>query len=156
MRAAVAALASLLVLAPIAVSAQTIAAPGITLPVGQTITFVPDNTYDIGASGATRPRNLYLGGTITSAQSVTALGGVFVTQGSKLGDIADGSWRISKANGTQPTVATLGTCSSANDGARSFVTDSSVTTFATAVAGAGTSHVPVYCDGSGTPTWKVG
>ena len=34
---------------------------GITLPLAQNLTFSPDNTYDIGASGASRPRTMYLG-----------------------------------------------------------------------------------------------
>jgi hypothetical protein len=34
---------------------------GITLPLGQTLTFSPDNTYDIGASATTRPRYVYAG-----------------------------------------------------------------------------------------------
>jgi hypothetical protein len=34
-----------------------------------------DNTYDIGASGATRPRNLYLAGTATIGSTVTLSGG---------------------------------------------------------------------------------
>jgi hypothetical protein len=58
---------------------------------------------------------------------------------------------------TKPkTVAGLVTCVSGNDGMRSFVTDATATTFAGAVAGGGTNHVPVYCDGSGAPTWKIG
>lgn len=36
---------------------------------------------------------------------------------------------------------------------RAFITDSSVTTFATAAAGGGSNHVPVYSDGT---TWRVG
>jgi phage baseplate assembly protein gpV len=34
---------------------------GITLPLGQHLTFSPDNTYDIGASGASRPRYVIVG-----------------------------------------------------------------------------------------------
>jgi hypothetical protein len=36
--------------------------PGLTLPLGQNLTFSPDNTYDIGGSASTlRPRNVYAG-----------------------------------------------------------------------------------------------
>jgi hypothetical protein len=36
--------------------------PGLTLPLGQNLTFSPDNTYDIGGSSSTlRPRNVYVG-----------------------------------------------------------------------------------------------
>jgi hypothetical protein len=38
-------------------------------------------------------------------------------------------------------------------GARAFVTDSSVSTFGTVVAGGGTTNVPVYSDGT---NWRVG
>ena len=38
-------------------------------------------------------------------------------------------------------------------GARAFVTDSSVSTFGTTVAGGGSTKVPVYSDGT---NWKVG
>lgn len=51
------------------------------------------------------------------------------------------------------TVTTLPTAVSAGVGARAFVTDSSVTTFGTTVAGGGISKVPVYSDGT---NWKVG
>jgi hypothetical protein len=37
------------------------AAGGLTLPLGQNLTFAPDNTYDIGASGASRPRYVIVG-----------------------------------------------------------------------------------------------
>jgi len=34
-------------------------AAGLTLPLGQNLTFAPDSTYDIGAVGASRPRSIY-------------------------------------------------------------------------------------------------
>lgn len=34
--------------------------------------FSPDNTYDIGASGATRPRNVYVANAITAGNNITA------------------------------------------------------------------------------------
>jgi hypothetical protein len=49
-----------------------------TVTVNGTITsnlIFTDNTYDIGASGATRPRNLYLAGTATIGSTVTLSGG---------------------------------------------------------------------------------
>jgi hypothetical protein len=45
--------------------AWTTVSGGITLPLGQNLTFSPDNTYDIGASGASRPRDLFVGGNAT-------------------------------------------------------------------------------------------
>jgi hypothetical protein len=38
--------------------------------VGGTLLFTPDNTYDIGANGANRPRNLYAGGSIYTNSDV--------------------------------------------------------------------------------------
>ena len=37
-----------------------------------------DNLYDIGASGATRPRNLYLGGSLTLGGNITSSGGITI------------------------------------------------------------------------------
>ena len=43
------------------------------------VLFNTDNTYDIGASGANRPRNLYLGGTLVGAVAGTSVVGADVT-----------------------------------------------------------------------------
>jgi hypothetical protein len=51
------------------------------------------------------------------------------------------------------TVANLPSASIVGAGSRSFVTDSSVSTFGTTVAGGGSTKVPVYSDGT---NWKVG
>ncbi len=51
------------------------------------------------------------------------------------------------------TVATLPSASTQGVGARAFVTDSSVTTFRTIVAGGGSTAVPVFSDGT---NWRVG
>jgi hypothetical protein len=51
------------------------------------------------------------------------------------------------------TVATLPSASIAGVGSRAFVTDSSVSTFGSTVAGGGSTKVPVYSDGT---NWKVG
>jgi hypothetical protein len=40
-------------------------ATGLTLPLSQTLTFSPDATYDIGASAASRPRDLWLSRSLT-------------------------------------------------------------------------------------------
>jgi len=52
-----------------------------TLTINSTITsnlIFTDNTYDIGASGATRPRNLFLAGNITAAGNQTLAGALTV------------------------------------------------------------------------------
>lgn len=87
-----------------------------------------DNTYDIGASGATRPRNLYIAGSTVI--------GAFHTVGTS-------------------TVAGLPAAASAAR-ASVFVSDSSVTAsgnFGAVVAGGGANVVPVYSDGT---NWRIG
>jgi len=54
---------------------------------------------------------------------------------------------------TPVTVANLPSASTAGVGSRSFVIDSSVSTFGSTVAGGGSTKVPVYSDGT---NWKVG
>jgi hypothetical protein len=56
-------------------------------------------------------------------------------------------------NTTFYTVATLPTASTANAGTRTFVSDSTTTTFGATVTGGGTNIVPVYSNGT---SWKVG
>jgi len=51
------------------------------------------------------------------------------------------------------TVANLPSAATAGVGARAVVTNSSVSTFGTTVAGGGSTKVPVYSDGT---NWKVG
>ena len=88
-----------------------------------------DNTYDIGASGANRPRNLHLAGSGIAA-------GYFQT--------------------TATAVGSLPAAASGNRGARWFVTDSSVAAagnYGAIVAGGGANIVPVYSDGT---NWRIG
>jgi len=54
---------------------------------------------------------------------------------------------------TPVTVAKLSSAVASGVGARGFVTDSSVSTFGSTVAGGGSTKVPVYSDGT---NWKVG
>lgn len=51
------------------------------------------------------------------------------------------------------TVSGLPTAATAGQGARRTVTDATVTTFASVVAGGGTNIVPVYSDGT---NWRIG
>jgi len=61
---------------------------------------------------------------------------------------------IGQLNANVPMlVADLQSASTAGVGSRAFVTDSSVSTFGTTVAGGGSTKVPVYSDGT---NWKVG
>lgn len=88
-----------------------------------------DNTYDIGASGSNRPRNLHLAGSGVAA-------GYFQT--------------------TATAVGSLPAAASGNRGARWFVTDSSVAAagnFGAIVAGGGANIAPIYSDGT---NWRIG
>jgi len=49
-------------------------AAGLTIPLSQNLTFSPDNAFDIGASGASRPRSLFLGGAATVGTTLTVAG----------------------------------------------------------------------------------
>jgi hypothetical protein len=52
-------------------------ASGITIPLSQNLTFAPDNTYDVGASLANRPRTAYAAASVVvgpNASSLTTLG----------------------------------------------------------------------------------
>jgi hypothetical protein len=61
---------------------------------------------------------------------------------------------IGQLNANLPVlVADLPSASVAGVGSRAFVTNSSVSTFGSTVAGGGSTKVPVYSDGT---NWKVG
>jgi hypothetical protein len=61
---------------------------------------------------------------------------------------------IGQLNANAPVlVADLPSASVAGVGSRAFVTNSSVSTFGSTVAGGGSTKVPVYSDGT---NWKVG
>jgi len=61
---------------------------------------------------------------------------------------------IGQLNANVPVlVADLPSASVAGIGSRAFVTNSSVSTFGSTVAGGGSTKVPVYSDGT---NWKVG
>jgi len=70
-----------------------------------------DDTYDIGASGATRPRNLYLSGNATIGGTVTLSGGIDVT--GALGvdgdfDVNTDKFTVTAADGNTSIAGTLG------------------------------------------------
>ena len=51
------------------------------------------------------------------------------------------------------TVSGLPTCQADNEGDRRSVTDATAITFLSVVAGGGSNHVPVFCDGN---SWRIG
>ncbi len=55
--------------------------------------------------------------------------------------------------GTPGTVAGLPTCDANDEGDRRSVIDATATTFLSAVAGGGSNHVPVFCNGN---SWRIG
>lgn len=84
---------------------------GVYLPLaGGTMTgniLFTDNTYDIGASGATRPRNLYLGGVAIINGSDLYLGSSGGTQ-SIVSATADGRFKLTNAAGNDFSRLQLG------------------------------------------------
>lgn len=85
-----------------------------------------DNTYDIGASGATRPKDIFAG---SSVQAGTYL------------------------KSASYTVATLPAAATAGAGARAYVTDANATTYNSVVAAGGANTVPVV---SNATNWLIG
>lgn len=88
------------------------------------------------------------GGAIDAPISIPRAGGTDVTLGGATRTVAF-------TNAFKSKVYTVATLPTGSDGMRAFVSDATATTFATAVTGGGTNHVPVYYDG-GTSTWKIG
>jgi hypothetical protein len=63
------------------------------------------------------------------------------------------SWLTGLAAPPIATVAGLPPAARLGVGERAFVTDATVTTFGTVVAGGGSNKVPVYSDGT---SWRIG
>ena len=68
-----------------------------------------------------------------------------------LGQLSSGSGYIPAL--TVYTVLTLPSAATVGVGARAFVSDATLTVFASTVAGGGANKVPVYSDGT---NWKIG
>lgn len=121
-----------------------------------------DNAYDIGASGANRPRNLYVAGTVTSSgvaigTHVSLPSASFVSWGSRaaLKSPADKVVSAVDTSGTGPailnngqfTVAALPSAAT-YPGSMAFVSDANATTARSTVAGGGSNKVMVMSDGT--------
>ena len=115
-----------------------------------------DNTYDIGASGANRPRNVYVAGDVNAAGAVVAAASQKFQISGRLNysSPAVGVAEIrtpAQAAGTvylgQNTVANLPSASS-YAGSLAFVSDATATTARSTVAGGGSNKVMVMSDGA--------
>jgi hypothetical protein len=92
------------------------------------------------------------------AMSVSTLGYGANVDSRLLNFIVDANTKFSvDANGVSFqktfTVSTLPSAVTAGVGAKTFVTDASVTTFASIVSAGGSNKVPVYSDGT---NWRIG
>ena len=70
-----------------------------------------DNTYDIGASGATRPRNIFLSGNATVGGDITLAGGIDVTGAFGVDgnfDVNTNKFNVTAASGNTTVAGTLG------------------------------------------------
>ena len=85
-----------------------------TLTVNSTITshlLFTDNTYDIGATGATRPRNIFLSGNATVGGDITLAGGIDVTGAFGVDgnfDVNTNKFNVTAATGNTTIAGTLG------------------------------------------------
>lgn len=119
----------------------------------------------LGSGGATG--NVTAAATLTSTAIVTG-GGTTAVQTPSATATLDSSGNLSTpggatfgAGGSDPGQITLGpslvsalpTCNSGREGQRRSVTDATATTFFSVVAGSGSNHVPVVCDGT---SWRIG
>ena len=70
-----------------------------------------DNTYDIGATGATRPRNIFLSGNATVGGDITLAGGIDVTGAFGVDgnfDVNTNKFNVTAATGNTTIAGTLG------------------------------------------------
>ena len=141
-----------------------------TLTINSTVTsnlIFTDNTYDIGASGATRPRSLFLAGNITAGGNQTLTGALTVdsttdSSSTTTGSIqTDGGVGIAKALfvGTTVTAATLNLTNAlgtayGGTGLISFTSGGAV--YATSTSALTTGTLPAASGGTGLTSFTSG
>lgn len=116
--------------------------------------------FSVTRSGALNASgNVVSGGSLVAGANVQMPASQFlfwVTR-SLVGSPVDGVLIWTKNGGGQPTVANIGSASTAGAGARAWVTDATQTfvaaSFGTTVTGGGANGVPVVSDGT---NWKIG
>jgi hypothetical protein len=123
-----------------------------TLTINSTVTsnlIFTDNTYDIGASGATRPRNLFIAGNITAGGNQTLTGSLTVdsttdSSSTTTGSIqTDGGVGVAKALyvGTTANIAGAVTLSGGTANGVAYLNGSKVLTSGSALTFDGTSNL---------------
>jgi hypothetical protein len=152
-----------------------------TLTINSTITsnlIFTDNTYDIGASGATRPKNLYLAGLLTMGGALTVAGASNLNGAVTLGDAAadnitvngtitsnliftDNTYDIGALGATRPRNVYLSgtTITQTNSSSVSNVIQSTgggANLRISAATGAGAFANQITFDSSGTIKWALG
>ena len=136
----------------------------ITFPDQSASGFTSDTTASISGGSTAGARTLILkGNTIQfNPQGLGVVAAFYTTNFQPWNDYGIDLGGASKRWGTTYTktvklspltVATLPTAASLGAGHKAFVTDATVTTFASIVAGGGANGVPVYSDGT---NWRIG
>lgn len=134
-----------------------------TLTINSTITsnlLFTDNTYDIGASGATRPRNLFLAGNATIGGATTMTGALTVDSTTDSSSTTTGSIQTDGGLGVAKNVYIGGTTVSQTNSAT--VSHSVVSTGGNALlnldanTGAGAFSPQLSFKSSGTSKWAIG
>jgi hypothetical protein len=151
---------------------------GGTTSLAGNVTFATDATYDIGASGATRPRDLYLSRNLVVGGTLTLAGGVNLNGNVTIGDASadtltvnstitsnliftDATYDIGASGATRPrNVYLSGTIlrinNSASIGQSIISSGGSATLTLDAATGAGAFSPQILFSSSGTSKWAFG
>jgi hypothetical protein len=103
--------------------------------------------------GATGDDNLYVDADKSDGQIVLRTDGSGGSGQTRLTVNSSGAIVSGGVRTAVTTVASLPACSATNEGERRGVSDATLTTFLSTVAGGGANHVPVYCNGA---NWVIG